>query len=221
MAKATAGTPGIERRPLQSRSSAWAQWLAARLTATRITPNQISVLSVAAAALGGALLLWSPGWPGFIVAAACVQLRLLCNLLDGMVAIEGGKSTAIGALFNEMPDRLSDALFLVPLGYAADYPSLGWLAALLAVLTAYVRVLGGALGQAQDFGGILPKQRRMAVLTIALLVAAVEDGLWGSSVSLLLAAIIIALGSLATCVSRTIGIAERLEGPSNTPGEGS
>jgi phosphatidylglycerophosphate synthase len=221
MAKATAGTPGIERRPLQSRSSAWARWLAARLTATRITPNQISVLSVAAAALGGALLLWSPGWPAFIVAAACVQLRLLCNLLDGMVAIEGGKSTAIGALFNEMPDRLSDALFLVPLGYAADYPSLGWLAALLAVLTAYVRVLGGALGQVQDFGGMLSKQRRMAVLTIALLVAAVEDGLWGSRMSLLLAAIIIALGSLATCVSRTIGIAERLEGPPNVPGEGS
>jgi phosphatidylglycerophosphate synthase len=32
-------------------------------------------------------------------------------VLDGMVAIEGGKSTATGALFNEMPDRLSDALF--------------------------------------------------------------------------------------------------------------
>ena len=68
---------------------------------------------------------------------------------------------------------------------------------------------------------MLPKQRRMAVLTIALLVAAVEDGLWGSRMSLLLAAIIIALGSLATCVSRTIGIAERLERPSNAPGEAS
>jgi phosphatidylglycerophosphate synthase len=219
MAKAMAGAPGMERRPLQSRSSGWARWLAARLTATRITPNQISVLSIAWAALGGALLLWSPRWPAFIVVAGCVQLRLLCNLLDGMVAIEGGKSTATGALFNELPDRLSDALFLVPLGYAADYSWLGWLAGLLAVLTAYIRVLGGALGQLQDFGGILPKQRRMAVLTIALLVEAVEDGLWGSRVSLLLAAIIIALGSLGTCVSRTIGIAERLERPSNAPGE--
>jgi phosphatidylglycerophosphate synthase len=219
MAKAMAGPPGTERRPLQSRSSGWARWLAARLTLTRITPNQISVLSVTWAALGGALLLWSPEWPAFIVAAACVQLRLLCNLLDGMVAIEGGKSTAAGALFNEMPDRLSDALFFIPLGYAADCPWLGWLTALLACLTAYIRVLGGALGQVQNFGGVLPKQRRMAVLTIALLVEAVEYGLWGSRVSLLLAAIIIALGSLATCVSRTIGIAERLERSSNAPGE--
>jgi phosphatidylglycerophosphate synthase len=209
----------MERRPLQSRSSGWARWLAARLTATPITPNQISLLSIAWAALGGGLLSWSPGWPAFIAAAACVQLRLLCNLLDGMVAVEGGKSTAEGALYNELPDRLSDPLFLVPLGYAAGAPWLGWLAGLLAVLTAYIRVLGGALGQAQDFGGILPKQRRMAVLTVALLVAAVEDGLWGSRLSLLLAAIVIALGSLATCVSRTIGIAERLKRPPAAPGE--
>ena len=58
--------------------------------------------SIAWAALGGVLLLWSPGWPAFVVAAACVQLGLLRNLLDGMVAIEGGKSTATGASFNEI-----------------------------------------------------------------------------------------------------------------------
>jgi phosphatidylglycerophosphate synthase len=149
-----------------------------------------------------------------VATAACVQLRLLCNLLDGMVAIEGGKSTPTGALFNEMPDRLADALFLVPLGYAGGYPWLGWLTALLAVLTAYIRVLGGALGQRQDFGGILPKQRRMAVLTLALLVAAVEDILWGTRISLVAAAIVIALGSLVTCVTRTLRIATLLRGPS-------
>jgi len=207
MAKETAEA----RRPLASRSSGWAQYLAARLTATRVTPNQISLLSIAWAALGGALLWWCPGWPAFVAAAVCVQLRLLCNLLDGMVAIEGGKSTATGALFNEVPDRLADALFLVPLGYASGYPWLGWLAALLAVLTAYIRVLGGALGQPQDFGGILPKQRRMAVLTVALLVQAMEDALWGRRVSLLAAAIIIVIGGLATCIRRTIAIARRLE----------
>ena len=130
-----------------------------------------------------------------------------------MVAIEGGKSTPTGALFNEIPDRVADPLFLIPLGYAAGYSWLGWLAALLAVLTAYVRVLGGALGQQQDFGGILPKQRRMAVLTIALLAAAIEDSLWGSRMSLIAAAIIIVLGSLATCVSRTLRIARLLETP--------
>lgn len=51
---------------------------------------------------------------------------------------------------NEFPDRIADTLPLVPLGYAAGLPWLGWLAALLAALTAYVRVFGGALGLAQD-----------------------------------------------------------------------
>jgi phosphatidylglycerophosphate synthase len=214
MNKETLGSPRLERRPLASRSTGWARWLAGGLTASRITPNQISVLSIAWAALGGALLLGAPGWPAFVATAACVQLRLLCNLLDGMVAIEGGKSTPTGALFNEIPDRLADALFLVPLGYAGGYPWLGWLTTLLAVLTAYIRVVGGALGQRQDFGGILPKQRRMAVLTLALLVAAVEDFLSGTRVSLVAAAIVIALGSLATCVTRTQRIAGRLRAPS-------
>jgi hypothetical protein len=46
-------------------------------------------------------------------------------------------------------------------------------------------------GQPQNFGGILPKQRWQAVLTVALLVQAIEDALWGSRVSLLAAAIMI------------------------------
>ena len=213
MAKETVAAPPMERRPLASRSSAWAQWLAARLTRSQISPNQISLLSVGWAVLGGGLLFWGTGWLALIATAACVQLRLVCNLLDGMVAIKGGKSTATGALFNEIPDRVADPLFLVPLGYAAGYSWLGWLAALLAVLTAYIRVLGGALGQQQDFGGILPKQRRMAVLTIALLAAAIEGSLWGSRISLLAAAIIIVLGSLATCISRTLRIARLLDTP--------
>ena len=92
---------------------------------------------------------------------------------------------------------------------------------MLAVLTAYIRVLGGALGQPQNFGGSLPKQRRMAVLTIALPVQAIEDALWGSRVSLLAAAIIIVIGGLATGISRTIGIARRLEEASYMSGEAS
>jgi phosphatidylglycerophosphate synthase len=140
---------------------------------------------------------------------------LLCKLLDGMVAIEGGKSTATGALFNEIPDRLADPLFLVLLGHASGYRWLGWLAALIAVLTAYVCI---ALGQPQDFRGILAKQRPMAVLTVALLVQAIVDALWGSRVSPLAAAIIVVIDGLVICICRTIRIARRLEVP-HMPGE--
>lgn len=205
-------TPTVQpdRRPIASRSTAWAKWLAARLAASAVTPNQISVASMAFAAMGGSLILIGGG-PAWVAAAFCVQGRLLCNLLDGMVAIEGGKSSAVGALYNEFPDRVADTVLLVPLGYAAGLPWIGWAAALLAALTAYVRVFGGALGLAQSFAGMMAKQRRMAALTLGLLAQAVEQFWWGSAYSLTITAAFIAAGSLHTCWSRTAAIARQLE----------
>jgi phosphatidylglycerophosphate synthase len=204
---------GLERRPIAARSSGWARFLAARLASSSVTPNQISVLSIVFAALGGLAIVTGGAWWTWIAAALCVQLRLVCNLLDGMVAIEGGKSSPVGALYNEFPDRISDSLLLVPVGYAAGCAWLGWLAALLAALTAYVRVFGGALGQKQAFGGIMAKQRRMAALTIGLVAQAVETIAFGTRYSLLAAGIVIAAGSLVTCISRTRGVARRLAAP--------
>lgn len=201
--------PAVDRRPIATRSARWAQRLAAWLTTTPVTPNQISLLSAVWAGIGGALLLQG-GALGWIGAALCVQLRLLCNLLDGMVAVEGGKGSPVGALYNEIPDRVADTAFLVPLGYAAGLPWLGWAAALAAMMTAYVRTFGGALGLVQDFGGMMAKQRRMAALTVALLAQAVEHALWGTGYSLLAAAWIITVGSLLTVATRTFGIARRL-----------
>lgn len=199
-----------ERRPIAARSSGWARRLASLLAASSVTPNQISVLSVVFAALGGLAMAEGGGWWVWLAAALCVQLRLVCNLIDGMVAIEGGKSSAVGALYNEFPDRISDSLLLVPVGYAAGLPWIGWLAALAAALTAYVRVFGGALGERQDFGGIMAKQRRMALLTAGLILQAAEAEIWGTRYALLAAGCLIAAGSLLTCVTRTVAIARRL-----------
>jgi len=119
-------------------------------------PNQISTASVAFAAIGAALLILRPDVVGLIGCALAVQARLACNLLDGMVAIEGGKKSPLGALYSEFPDRIADSLFIVALGYAVGWPALGWFAALMAALTAYIRVFGGSLGLAQDFADRWP-----------------------------------------------------------------
>ncbi|MGN6225469.1 CDP-alcohol phosphatidyltransferase family protein [Pseudoxanthomonas sp.] len=201
-----------ERRPIAARGSGWARALAAALARSSITPNQISVLSIFFAAVGAGMLAWSPTVAGLLLCAICVQLRLLCNLLDGMVAMEGGKQTPTGALYNEFPDRVADSLLIVGLGYAAGLPWLGWLGALLAALTAYVRVSGGSLGLAQDFRGPMAKQHRMAVLTAACLLAIGERLLTGTAWVLPAAAWIIAIGSLLTCATRTRAIAMQLRG---------
>ena len=200
----------INRRPIATRSSAWAQALARAVARTAITPNQISLASIAFAATGAALLLWWPTAAGLLGCAICIQLRLLCNLIDGMVAVEGGKGSATGAIYNEFPDRATDSLLIVALGYACGLPWLGWLGALLAMATAYVRVFGGALGFAQDFRGPLAKAQRMAVLTAACVLAAAETFWHGERYALLAAAVVIAAGALLTCITRTRAIAAQL-----------
>ncbi len=200
----------LNRRPIAARGSGLAQRSAAALARTAITPNQISMASIVFAGIGAAALVWWPTWAGLILCAVCVQLRLVCNLLDGMVAVEGGKGSIFGRIYNEFPDRLTDTLFIVALGYACGMPWLGWLGALLAVATAYVRVFGGSLGLAQDFRGPLAKAHRMAVLTVGCIAGAVELRWHPDGYALLAAAIVIAAGSLLTCIARTLAIAKLL-----------
>jgi phosphatidylglycerophosphate synthase len=199
------------RRPLASRSTRWAAFLATRSVRAGLTADGISILSLFAAAAGAASLLLLPRPWNYLACAAGIQLRLMCNLLDGMVAIEGGKKSKTGVLYNEVPDRLADSLFLVALGYAIGTPWVGWLAALAAAVTAYIRVLGGTFGLAQDFRGPLAKQHRMFVMTMGCLLAFGEDYFDGGQRTLAAAAWIIAFGALLTCGTRIHAIARQLK----------
>jgi phosphatidylglycerophosphate synthase len=136
-----------------------------------------------------------------------------------MVAIEGGKRSTVGALYNEFPDRVADSILIVALGYAIGIAWLGWLGALAAALTAYVRVFGGSVGLPQDFRGPMAKQHRMAVYTLACVLAAAELASRGSLFTLHVAAWIIAVGSIATCITRTRAISRQLRtaGANKTP----
>jgi phosphatidylglycerophosphate synthase len=173
----------MERRPLKSRETAWARHIAGWLAVKGVTPNAISKGAVLFAAMGGAGFWASGATDGWLRAlclllgAAGCQLRLLCNLFDGMVAIEGGRKEPDGPFWNEAPDRASDILILAGAGLGAGAAGLGWAAAALAVCTAYVRELGRAEGQGSDFGGPMAKPHRMAVMTGAAILAILLPGL--------------------------------------------
>jgi len=210
------------RRPLKVRDKAWAKGVASALARAGTRPNTISAMSVVFAALA-ALMAGLSGWAGpldraimLIGAAACIQGRLLCNLFDGMVAVEHGQASKTGGVWNELPDRIADALLfagagygLVGLGWRLGEP-LGWTCAVLAVMTAYVRELGRGLGQPADFSGPMAKQHRMATLTAAFGLSAF-DPLWNGGGRLLLAAlVVIALGTAWTVVRRVRKLAAGL-----------
>jgi phosphatidylglycerophosphate synthase len=190
------------RRPLKTRDHNWAIRVAQWLAAAQVSPNSISLASVLSASAAA----WALAVHAWLLAALFIQLRLLCNLLDGMVAVEGGRRSALGEIYNDLPDRVSDGLILVAAGYGAAWPTLGWLAALLAVMTAYVRVMGGACGLAQDFSGPMAKPHRMAVLTVACLAAVVDVRAIAAGLGLIVA------GAAVTAARRTVVIARQLGG---------
>jgi len=199
------------RRPLASRSTRWAALVSRAAVRSGLTADGISILSLVFAAAGTAALLTLAAPWNLLAGAACVQLRLLCNLIDGMVAIEGGRKSKVGVLYNEVPDRVADSLFIVALGYTVGIPWLGWLGALAAAVTAYIRVLGGTFGLAQDFRGPLAKQHRMAVMTAGCVLGAGEFAWRGTQVAVEAAAWIIAVGALVTCLTRIRAIAKQLQ----------
>jgi phosphatidylglycerophosphate synthase len=204
------------RRPLKVRDAAFARRLAQRLAEAKVSPDAVSAASVAFAALGAALLMTAGGLDGWlaralvlVLAAVCVQARLLCNLLDGLVAVEHGRGEPAGPIWNELPDRVSDVLLLAGAGYGVQTAGLGggaavgWIAAVLAVLTAYVRELGRGLGQPADFSGPMAKPQRMAVLTVFCVISVFEP-LWrGHGQMLMCGLLVIVAGALVTVVRRT------------------
>lgn len=200
-----------DRRPLKSRGTRWAAAATRLLLATRLSANAVSVLGILFAALGAWAAIEAPDRPLLYLAAlAGIQLRLLCNMLDGLIAVEGGRGSPLGALFNEVPDRIEDSLLLAAFGIAAGSLALGLFAALLACFAAYLRLLGGTFGLPQDFRGPMAKPHRMAALSLTAIAALVEALAWGSDRSLAIGLWIIVAGTVVTLVRRTLGIARGL-----------
>lgn len=210
-----------DRRPIKSRDTKLARRFASWLVRRRVSPDAISLAGmVAGLAAGGALFATTIGPAGerwwWAAAAVAVQLRLLANLFDGMVAIESGRVSPVGELYNDLPDRISDTAVLVGLGFAAGCPWLGFVAALAAMLTAYVRTLGKALGTGSDFGGPMAKPQRMFVVTVVALFLALAPASWRPVVAghglATMALAVIVVGSSWTAWRRLRNVARQLRG---------
>jgi phosphatidylglycerophosphate synthase len=212
----------ITRRPLKSRDTKLAKMIASQLASAGIRPNIISVAGTVFAALAG-ICFWFAGqttrdwhWSALLIIAICgMQLRLLCNLFDGMVAIEGGFKTQAGEIFNELPDRFSDAFIFIGTAYSlpefAWTRELGWAAAVLAVTTAYVRALGASMGAGQQFIGPMAKQQRMALMTAACLISALAP-FWPSLAKTIpLALGLVVAGCVVTIFRRCGRIAREMD----------
>ncbi len=206
------------RRPLALRDLGCWTWLLKKLTTSGVTPNQVSVLGMIFGVSAGALLALTPALEfGSLLqriillgSVFLVILRGACNIFDGVLAVETGRASRVGLLYNEVPDRISDIGILIGAGYAiGSHPTLGWAAALGSLATAYIRVQVQIAGASPDFSGPMAKPARMTVLCLALgLLALLPLGWWpspfmGQEIGLIGGTLaLITLGTLATTIIR-------------------
>lgn len=209
----------IDRRPIQSRNTQWAQAISQLLVNLNLSPNAISLFGMLAAVTAGILFystdmvtgigqraLWFGG-------GILCQIRLLCNLFDGMVAIKRGIASAQGELYNEIPDRVSDAAVFIGLGYAAGgHITFGYMAALISIFVAYVRATAKSIGAPNDFCGPMAKPQRMALATVVALSMALFPYAWrwpwGQATVVL---VVVIVGGMVTALRRLARAAKYLE----------
>jgi phosphatidylglycerophosphate synthase len=183
-----------------------------------ILPDVVSYSSVIASALA-AVCFWQSGrWLWLLIPAALLcYVRLWLNMLDGMVALASGKASPRGEIVNEVPDRVSDLLIFVGVAHSGLCLALsGYWAAILALLTAYVGILGQAVGVQREFGGLMSKPWRMVVLHVGawLLLADRWTWHWTEAWKLTLldwACGVIILGCIQTIVVRLVRIVAALD----------
>lgn len=212
-----------DRRPIKARGWWLNEWLANQLVKLGVSANLISVAGAISGIISGlALAATSKHCPWervlWITGAVFIQLRLIANLLDGMVAIGSGKASSVGELYNEIPDRVSDTAIITGAGYAIGNPLLGLLASLVAIFTAYVRTAGKAAGAPHYYLGPMAKQHRMALLTALALYCALIPNAWRSggimsSDGIMTVGLwVIVVGGLITALRRILKVAMFLKG---------
>src|SRR5216110_398906 len=216
----SAAEPG-DRRPIATRNRKWAQDATAWLASRNVSPNAISIAGMCACIVGGiALGLTSIADYRILclIAALGAQLRLTANMLDGMVANASSRTSKTGELYNEVPDRISDAAVFIGAGFAwGGNVTLGYIATILAIFTAYVRAAGKIAGSPNEFCGPMAKQHRMLVVTLICVYAAITPRSWqmitfnNSQIGLVtLGLVVIVAGCVITVIRRVTRISHAL-----------
>jgi CDP-diacylglycerol--glycerol-3-phosphate 3-phosphatidyltransferase len=153
----------------------------ASLARLGVTPNQVTLFSMALSLFYGAALALQPGdWRLWAGLSPFLLLRMAMNAIDGMLANFTHQKSPLGALLNEICDQLSDAALTLPFALvAAVHAPLLVVVALAALLAEFAGVLALQVGAPRGFQGPMGKSdRAFAFGVLALLVASGAGPLW-------------------------------------------
>ena len=145
-------------------------WIARGLSVFRLTPNSITFFGVVLSFL---LLLpvvmRSDGIPLYqsIIILVCA---LICDGVDGSLAIYQNRVTRIGAIYDSIADRISEAfwlIFVAFIGVPAPFAMTIWI---LGATQEYARTRLASLGFS-EVGVITPTERPVRAIYVAVIIA--------------------------------------------------
>lgn len=119
------------------------------LCALRITPNVLTLLGVALAATA---LFYPSSW----IALLLIALSLICDGLDGSVAIISNKASEMGSVLDSIADRITEALWFIAAYQWGMEPEVCLVLFVLSLTQEYARARMASLGV-----------RQLGVVTIA------------------------------------------------------
>ncbi|WP_128906579.1 CDP-alcohol phosphatidyltransferase family protein [Halorubrum amylolyticum] len=170
-----------------------------------LSPDQVSVVAFAVAvAAAGAFAVGEPVF--YITGAVCVLLNGWLDLVDGALARHLEVSSDGGDLLDHALDRYADIAVIAGFTVGIEAYALGFAAVTGVLMTSYMGTQIQAVGIGREYGGLLGRADRLALMGVVGVVAAAYSApiVAGLNVVGLLLALFAAVGHL-TAVQRFLG----------------
>lgn len=137
-----------------------------------LTPDRVSLIAFGfAVAAGAAFALAAPVW--YALGGAFVLANGWLDLVDGALARAQGVDSDGGDLLDHVLDRYADIAMLVGLAAGTDAYALGLAAVTGVLMTSYLGTQIQAVGLGREYGGLVGRADRLAVIGIGGAAAAV------------------------------------------------
>ncbi|RDI70672.1 CDP-alcohol phosphatidyltransferase family protein [Halopelagius longus] len=143
-----------------------------------LSPDGVSVVAFGfAVAAGGAFAAADPLW--YALGGVFVFLNGWLDLVDGALARAQGVASEGGDLLDHVLDRYADIAMLVGLAAGIGTWALGLAAVTGVLMTSYLGTQIQAVGLGREYGGLVGRADRLALIGIVAFVAAAVQSLLG------------------------------------------
>jgi archaetidylinositol phosphate synthase len=137
-----------------------------------LTPDGVSVVAFGFALLA-AVGFSAATTTGYLAGVVAVAANGWLDLLDGALARKQGVDSDAGDLLDHVLDRYADIAVVVGLAAGIDRYALGLLAVTGVLMTSYLGTQIQAVGLGRDYGGLVGRADRLALVAAVAAVAAV------------------------------------------------